>query len=53
MAFKGRLQRIQESLEANKRFFLWLDHAKAAGRLRGLLGTRNQGTTASLQMVCG
>ena len=31
MTLKGRLQKIEEALDANKKFFLWLDHAKAAG----------------------
>jgi hypothetical protein len=31
MTLKGRLQKVEEALDANKKFFLWLDHAKAAG----------------------
>ena len=31
MTLKGRLQKVEGALDANKKFFLWLDHAKAAG----------------------
>ena len=31
MAFKGRIQKLEASLEANKKFLLWLHDAKAAG----------------------
>jgi hypothetical protein len=31
MTLKGRLQKVEEALDANKKFLLWLDHAKAVG----------------------
>ena len=31
MTFKGRIQKLEASLEANKKFLLWLEHAKRAG----------------------